>query len=246
MKTVADILDAYKHGDLSKTGAEQYIEDCFFKNVSHSVIDHDRERRTGVPEVIYAEGKTLSQVMDIFSVMVSRGNNILATRVNEQVGNAVKSAYPKAKYFQDASLLSFNQKTVEKLQTSVAVLTAGTSDFPTAEEVSVTAEFYGSPVTRINDVGVAGVHRLFSRLEQIRKAKVVVVVAGMDGALPSVVGGLLDKPVIAVPTSNGYGASFGGLAALLTMLNSCSAGVSVVNIDNGFGAGYLAHMINAI
>jgi NCAIR mutase (PurE)-related protein len=170
----------------------------------------------------------------------------MVTRTNEEAFEAVSGVVPDAVFHASAGLITCIQTPAERLATTVAVVTAGTSDLPVADEAALTAEFLGSPVERVSDVGVAGVHRLLARVDHIRTAKVVVVVAGMEGALPSVVGGLVDKPVIAVPTSVGYGASFSGIAALLGMLNSCASGVSVVNIDNGFGAGFLAHMINRL
>ena len=246
MKTVENILDQFAAGDLDRAAAAAAINDSYFENLGHSTIDHDRLRRTGTAEVVYGEHKTPEQVAATFKAVAERGHNALATRVAEPAAEAALKAVPQATYHAEARLLTFKQSQATPLATSVAVVTAGTSDRAVAEEAALTAEFYDSPVIRISDVGVAGVHRLLARVEEIRSARVVVVVAGMEGALPSVVGGLVDKPVIAVPTSVGYGAAFGGLAALLGMLNSCASGVSVVNIDNGFGAGYLASIINRL
>jgi NCAIR mutase (PurE)-related protein len=244
--TPEEILEAYKNGALELREAIDAINACFFEDMGHSMLDHDRARRTGDAEVILAESKTPAQVAEIFASMASRGSNVLATRVSVDQFAAVREAVPEAVCHDVARMITLKQKAGTQRDSAIAVVTAGTSDAPVAEEAALTCEFYDNPVLRIHDVGVAGVHRLLSRMEQIRSARVVIVVAGMEGALPSVVGGLVDKPVIAVPTSVGYGASFGGITALLGMLNSCAAGVSVVNIDNGFGAGYLANQINRL
>ena len=246
MSAIDDILDRFAAGDLDRRQAAAALNSAYFENLGHSTIDHDRARRTGAPEVIYGEHKTPAQVAANFSAVADRGHNALATRVSEDAAAAAREAVPGAVHHAEARLVTFKQQTPNPVDTRVAVVTAGTSDLAVAEEAALTAEFYDSPVLRVSDVGVAGVHRLLARVDEIRSAKVVVVVAGMEGALPSVVGGLIDKPVIAVPTSVGYGASFNGVAALLGMLNSCASGVSVVNIDNGFGAGYLANMINRL
>ena len=246
MKSVAEILDDFAHGRLDRAQAAAAIDGTYFENLGHSTIDHDRLRRTGSAEVIYGEHKTPEQVAATFKAIVARGHNALATRVSGAAAEAVIEAVPDAQHHPEARLLSLRQAETEPVSTQVAVVTAGTSDQAVAEEAALTAEFYGNPVLRISDVGVAGVHRLLARVDEIRTARVVIVVAGMEGALPSVVGGLIDKPVIAVPTSVGYGASFNGVAALLGMLNSCASGVSVVNIDNGFGAGFLANTINRL
>ena len=246
MKSVAEILDDFAHGRLDRDQAAAAIDGTYFENLGHSTIDHDRLRRTGSAEVVYGEHKTPEQVAATFKAIVARGHNALATRVSGAAAQAVVEAVPGAEHRPEARLLSLRQAETEPVSTQIAVVTAGTSDQAVAEEAALTAEFYGNPVLRISDVGVAGVHRLLARLDEIRSARVVIVVAGMEGALPSVVGGLIDKPVIAVPTSVGYGASFNGVAALLGMLNSCASGVSVVNIDNGFGAGFLANTINRL
>ena len=246
MKTVEDILDDFAAGRLDRDAASAALNGVYFENLGHSTIDHDRVRRTGAAEVIYAEHKTPEQVAATFGAVVERGHDALATRVSPAAAQAVLAAMPAAVHHAEARLLALKQAGRETAAAPVAVVTAGTSDRAVAEEAALTAEFYDNPVLRVSDVGVAGVHRLLARIDDIRRARVVVVVAGMEGALPSVVGGLVDKPVIAVPTSVGYGASFGGLAALLGMLNSCASGVAVVNIDNGFGAGYLANVINRL
>ena len=244
--SVESILDRFAAGALDRAGAAAAISKAHFENLGHSTIDHDRLRRTGQAEVVYGENKTPQQVADTFKAVADRGHDALATRVNDDAATAALNAVPGATHHPQARLLTFKQRRRQQAATSIAVVTAGTSDMAVAEEAALTAEFYDNPVLRISDVGVAGVHRLLARVEEIRNARVAVVVAGMEGALPSVVGGLIDKPVIAVPTSVGYGAAFGGLAALLGMLNSCASGVCVVNIDNGFGAGFLANTINRL
>ena len=246
MKSIEEILDGFAAGDLDRGQAAAALGGTYFENLDHSTIDHDRARRTGAPEVVYGEHKSPAQVAANFKAVADRGHNALATRLSETAARAALEAVPGAVHHAEARLVTFKQREPDPAETRIAVVTAGTSDRAVAEEAALTAEFYDSPVLRISDVGVAGVHRLLARVEDIRSARVVIVVAGMEGALPSVVGGLIDKPVIAVPTSVGYGASFNGVAALLGMLNSCASGVSVVNIDNGFGAGYLANMINRL
>jgi len=195
---------------------------------------------------VYCAGKTIEQVIEIFRVMIDRENNIIGTRADSSMYEAVRTVIPEAVYYPVARIISIKRKEPVFSDTSIAVITAGTSDIPVAEEAAVTAELLGNKIVRIYDAGVAGIHRLVDKLPEIKNCRVVVVIAGMEGALASVVGGLVDKPVIAVPTSVGYGANFGGVSALLAMLTSCSSGVSVVNIDNGFGAGYSASMINKI
>ena len=244
--TLTEILEAYRAGSLDQASAEAAISGQFFQDLGHSTVDMDRSRRTGSHEVIYGEYKTPAQIADLVRAMQSSEHNVLVTRTTQAAYDAVREIAPDARFHAEARLITSSQIPVAEKPTKIAIVTAGTSDIPVAEEAAITAEFLGSPVSRINDVGVAGVHRLLARVEEIRTARVVVVVAGMEGALPSVVGGLVDKPVIAVPTSVGYGASFSGITALLGMLNSCASGVSVVNIDNGFGAGFLANMINGL
>ena len=246
VKTPEDVLDDYAAGRLDRDAAVAALQGVYFESLGHSTIDHDRVRRTGAAEVIYGEHKTPEQVAATFKAVVERGHDALATRVGADAARATLEATPNAVHHAEARLLTCKQRPKEAVASTIAVVTAGTSDRAVAEEAALTAEFYDNPVLRVSDVGVAGVHRLLARLDEIRQARVVVVVAGMEGALPSVVGGLVDKPVIAVPSSVGYGASFGGLAALLGMLNSCASGVSVVNIDNGFGAGFLANLINRL
>jgi hypothetical protein len=200
--------------------------------------------RTGYPEIIYCAGKSVDQVKEIFQVMALKENNVIGTRASNETYEAVKNILPDAVYYPMARIISLQKKRPESPESLIAVITAGTSDMPVAEEAAITAELLGNKVLRIYDAGVAGIHRLVDKLPEIRKCRVVIVIAGMEGALASVVGGLIDKPVIAVPTSVGYGANFGGISALLAMLTSCSTGVTVVNIDNGFGAGFSASMIN--
>jgi hypothetical protein len=223
-------------------------------DLDHAVLDHGRAARTGVPEVIFCEGKTTRQVVEIVGRVVEREGRVLATRASPETAAAVIAAFPDAAYHSLARIVVIDRRPLPSTDAAaaaaeaapppyVAVVTAGTSDLPVAEEASVTLEFLGARVERVNDVGVAGLHRLLSRREVLRQARVVIAVAGMEGALPSVIGGLVACPVVAVPTSVGYGANFGGLAALLAMLNSCAPGVAVVNIDNGFGAAVHAYKI---
>jgi NCAIR mutase (PurE)-related protein len=214
-------------------------------DLGHTTLDLARSARTGDPEVVFAQGKTRAQVADIARAFAGSGEPLLMTRLSAAKAEAVQAVLPDASYSAAARLLSWRGQAPSS-EHGIAIVAAGTSDFAVAEEARLTCAFYGQQTLAINDVGVAGIHRLFARLPEIRSARVVIVVAGMEGALPSVVGGLVSAPVIAVPTSVGYGAAFGGLAALLGMLNTCASGVSVVNIDNGFGAGYLATLINRL
>lgn len=241
-----EVLEAYKAGTLSQEDASRAIRGGFFQDLGHTVVDHDRRTRTGAGEVIFGEGKTAEQISDIIAAMLQHGSNVLVTRLDAEKHAALTGLPESASFHADSRTLSIIQAPDKAPVTQVAVVTAGTSDIAVAEEAALTAEFFGNRVERVYDVGVAGLHRLLNRLDDLRAARVLVVVAGMEGALPSVVGGLVDKPVIAVPTSVGYGAAFDGVAALLGMLTSCASGVSVVNIDNGFGAGYLANTINRL
>ena len=218
-----------------------------FEDLGFAQVDHHRSIRNGMPEVIYCEGKSPTQIVTIIKQMFKAGHPILATRLAEDAYKKIKTRIPgRPQYNKDARTLVLRHKRADKKIGKIQVITAGTSDIPIAEEAAITAEMLGSRIDRLFDVGVAGIHRLLDKLEKIREARVIVVVAGMDGALASVVGGLVDQPVIGVPTSVGYGTSFNGVSALLTMLNSCAAGVGTVNIDNGFGAGCLAHKINLL
>jgi len=241
-----ELLNAYRDGRIELSEALSGIRGHYFEDIGHTVIDHDRERRTGAGEVVFGSGKTAAQISDIVAHLVARGDNVLVTRLDPDKHAQLVNVPDDAIYHPQAHVLTWHAQLPTTPATLVAVVTAGTSDLPVAEEAALTAEFFGNEVTRIFDVGVAGLHRLLARLEDLRRARVLVVVAGMEGALPSVVGGLVDKPVIAVPTSVGYGAAFEGVAALLGMLTSCASGVSVVNIDNGFGAGFLANSINRL
>ncbi len=226
--------------------AVQELKQLPFDDLGFAKIDSHRELRRGFPEVVYCAGKTTEQVVAIVARLARQAdNNILATRADRDVYLAVAAEVEGAEYHDLARLIIIRRGRQEK-KGCIVVLSAGTSDMPVAEEAALTAEAMGNRVERIYDVGVAGIHRLLNYRDQLLAARVLIVVAGMEGALPSVVGGLVDKPVIAVPTSVGYGASFGGLAALLAMLNSCASGISVVNIDNGFGAGYQAGLINRL
>jgi hypothetical protein len=241
---IKKILEDVKTGKSSIEAAMNRLRDLPFEDVNFAKIDHHRELRTGYPEVILCSGKTTEQILKIIAMMYAKGTNILATRATPELFTTVSDKFSESTYNEAAKAIVIKQKTIEPPDTYISIVTAGTADIPVGEEAAVTAEVFGNRVERIYDVGVAGIHRLYQSLDVIRGGKVIIAIAGMEGALPSVIGGLVDKPIIAVPTSVGYGANFQGLSALLTMLNSCSAGISVVNIDNGFGAGYIASMIN--
>ncbi len=218
-----------------------------YENLGFARVDHHRSLRLGMPEVIYCQGKTVVQIKKIIQSINRAGHSVLATKLSKDSFRKLKPSLPKiAEYNEMAQTLVIEKNKHRKKNGLITIISAGTSDIPIAEEASVTAQLLGSKTETLFDVGVAGIHRLLDNLEQIRKARVVIVVAGMEGALASVVGGLIDKPIIAVPTSIGYGTSFGGVSALLTMLNSCAPGIAVVNIDNGFGAGSMAHRINIL
>lgn len=241
-----NILNQIAEGRINPQEAMNQLKEWPFQDIGFANIDQHRNIRTGHPETIYCEGKTPEQVAAIMDKMKESNSNILATRASEEVFKKVKESVPEAVYHPASRMIVVKKREGILSEKVIAVVTAGTSDIPVAEEAAITAETLGNQVDRIFDVGVAGIHRLFAKLDRIRAANVIIVVAGMEGALASVVGGLVDKPVIAVPTSIGYGTGFGGVAALLTMLNSCAAGVAVVNIDNGFGAGCLASNINQL
>jgi len=243
---IKHLLEAVKANDMNIEEAVKIIEELPYKDLGFAKIDNARELRVGYPEVIYCAGKTAEQVKTIVQYMLTKDSNILATRANEETYLAVKEICADAKYNPIGKTITVKKREESFTDSYIAIVSAGTSDFAVVEEAAETALIFGNKVERIVDVGVAGIHRLFSKLDLIRGAKVVIVIAGMEGALASVIGGLVDKPVIAVPTSVGYGANFGGLSALLSMLNSCASGVSVVNIDNGFGAAYSASMINKL
>ena len=241
-----NLLESVKNNEINIDEALENLEDLPFKDLGFAMIDNHRELRVGYPEVIYCAGKTSEQVKEIVRFMLTKDNNILGTRATEEMYNAVKEICEDAEYNKLGRTITIKKKEQTLTDSYIAIICAGTSDLPVVEEAVETAKILGNRVKKITDVGVAGIHRLFSKLDIIRGAKVVIVIAGMEGALASVVGGLVDKPVIAVPTSVGYGANFGGVSALLSMLNSCASGVSVVNIDNGFGAAYNASIINKL
>jgi NCAIR mutase (PurE)-related protein len=243
--TLLELLAEVQRGNITPENATERLADLPFEDIGHTRIDHHRSLRAGLPEVIYAAGKTPEQVAEIFSRMAAAGTAVLATRATPEAAQAVRAAVPDASYNPLARTITLSpaDHCLPDTGPRVAVLCAGTSDLPVAEEAAITAEHFGVRVTRLYDVGVAGLHRLLAVRDQLREADCIIVCAGMEGALPSVVGGLAGVPVIAVPTSVGYGASFGGAAALLGMLNSCSPNVSVVNIDNGFGAAYSGTLI---
>jgi len=221
-------------------------DDASFVDLGFARVDVDRRRRTGFPEVIFGQGKTPAQVAQIARVILEHDPVLLATRVSREQFEAVAAEFPRAVFHEEARCLTIEREPLPRRRWPIAVVAAGTSDLPVAEEAAVTLEVFGNRVERIFDAGVAGLHRLLVETDRLRGCAAVIVVAGMEGALPSVVAGLVDKPIIAVPTSTGYGASFGGLAALLGMLTSCGSGVTVVNIDNGFGAAYAAATINRL
>lgn len=244
-KHLRELLEGVSRGLVEVNQALESLRSLPFEDLGFAKVDHHRLLRNGAPEVVYCPGKTPEQVREIVSRLIQRAANVLATRATEEVFQEVLKVSPEAQYHCLARLVVARPQSKEGVG-QVAVLSAGTADLPVAEEASLTAEVMGSRVLRIYDVGVAGIHRLLAHRPALLSCNAVVVVAGMEGALPSVVGGMVNRPVIAVPTSVGYGAHMGGMAALLTMLNSCVPWVSVVNIDNGFGAGYQAHMINSL
>jgi NCAIR mutase (PurE)-related protein len=235
-----------RSGELSPDEAVQQLKHLPFEDLGFAKVDHHRALRAGTPEVIFGPGKKPAHLAEIFSKLAERGNNVLATRVTPEQVRAVRKKLRKAEFNELARAVVLRQKDEKLGKGTIVVVSAGTSDVPVAEEAVVTAELMGNTVQRVYDVGVAGIHRLLTHKEALSEARVVIVCAGMEGALPSVVGGLVGVPVIAVPTSIGYGASFGGVTALLAMMNSCASNVTVVNIDNGFGAGYVASMINRL
>jgi len=253
------ILDLLKNVSSGKTSAKQaysLLKNLPYEDLGFAKLDHHRAMRKGFPEVVYCEGKTVQQITAIFKKLAKKSPTVIGTRVSKEAYKKIRKALPKLNYEEQARIVYLGEKvdgrrkmTKDRLPATgsllpfLCVLTAGTADIPVAEEAAVTAELLGNRVDRIYDVGVAGIHRLIGNMERISKASVIIVVAGMEGALGSVVAGLAEAPVIAVPTSVGYGASFKGLAALLTMMNSCAPGIAVVNIDNGFGAGVMAHTI---
>ena len=246
-ENIKNLLHSIQEGTLSIDDGLRQLKQLPYQDLGCAQVDHHRELRQGMPEVIFGQGKTVEQITAIMTAMSGKGSNIPVTRLDQDKSDQIQADFPAAAYHAEARCLTLENKPVEQSgKGTILVVSAGTSDIPVAAEAVVTAGFLGNRVEQIFDVGVAGIHRLLARSEQLAAASVIIVVAGMEGALPSVVGGLVDKPVIAVPTSVGYGASFGGIAALLGMLNSCAAGVTVVNIDNGFGAACAASMINRV
>ena len=243
-KKLENLLREIKEGKRSIEDAMEELQSFSFRDLGYAKIDFHRELRRGYPEIVYASGKTVEQLQGIVKAMLESDNNIIITRAGEEKYEAVRSLAPDAVYYKEARIISISRKKPDMPETYISVITAGTSDIPVAEEAAVTAGLLGNRVKRMYDVGVAGIHRLTAGLDEIRKSRVVIVIAGMEGALASIVAGLVNIPVVAVPTSVGYGANLQGLSALLAMLTSCSGGVAVVNIDNGFGAGYYASMIN--
>jgi pyridinium-3,5-biscarboxylic acid mononucleotide synthase len=247
-KHLQELLERVARGEVDIATAKERLLEAFraqpYEDLGFARVDHHRSVRQGFPEVILGLGKTPAQIAAIAAAIVARGSTLLVTRASEASFDAVKAVVPGATYYADAALITFRQEDVTPGKGTIVVAAAGTSDLNVAEEAARTAELMGNEVTRLYDVGVAGLHRLLGEKSRLAGARVIIVVAGMEGALPSVIAGLVDVPVIAVPTSVGYGASFGGIAALLGMLNSCASGVSVVNIDNGFGAAAIASLIN--
>lgn len=243
---IAELLEKVKTGEIEVTEALRTLKSLPYEDLGFAKIDTHRDLRKGFPEVVLCTGKTLEQITKIVERLSAGSELIMATKASKEVYEAIRNMRPEAVYHEKAQIVLIGQKKEKTTRKTIMVVSAGTSDLPIAEEAAITAEAMGNPVERLYDVGVAGVHRFLDNKEKLFQANVIVVVAGMEGALASVVGGLVDKPIVAVPTSVGYGASFDGLAALLTMLNCCAPGVVVVNIDNGFGAGYFASVINQI
>jgi NCAIR mutase (PurE)-related protein len=240
-----ELLNALSAGDVSVDDALERLKNLPFEDIGFACIDHHRGLRRGLSEVIYGEGKNVDDIIAIMERMVDQDENIMVTRLSSDKAQKMRQRFSEGIYHERARIFTLTQKPIKASgRGTILVMSAGTSDIPVAEEVAITARFMGNEVEIIHDIGVSGLHRLLSFRASLMKASVIVVVAGMEGALPSVVGGLVDRPVIAVPTSVGYGASFDGITALLGMLNSCAAGITVVNIDNGFGAGYAASVIN--
>jgi NCAIR mutase (PurE)-related protein len=245
-KQMRDLLEGVRAGDIEIGAALDRMRHLPFEDLGYAKLDHHRALRHGITEVIFGKGKTADQVAGIATRLLEKSRNLLITRANESIASGLKANYPEAEYFPlSGAVRIWRDRTIHG-KGKLAVVCAGTSDIPVAEEAQVTAEIMGNEVDSVYDVGVAGIHRLIASSERLSEARVIIVAAGMEGALPSVVGGMVSVPVIAVPTSVGYGASFQGLAALLGMLNSCASNVTVVNIDNGFGAGYVASLINRL
>ena len=244
LELLRDLLNEVRAGTRTVESALDRLRDLPFENLGYARLDHHRALRTGFPEVVFCEGKRVDQIVEILERLEQKHSSVLATRASREVFDAVVKRSPAATYFEDARIIQVGVNGAQPTETTVLVVCAGTADVPVAEEAAVTAKALGSRVEKLYDVGVAGVHRLLAEREKLNSANVIVVVAGMDGVLPTIVGGLVAAPVIAVPTSIGYGTGLGGVGALMTMLNACAPGIAVVNIDNGFGAGYLGHLIN--
>ena len=245
MKTrLEEILDKVHKGEMTPEDALVSLKDYPYHDLAFAKIDHHRELRRGFPEVVFGLGKTEKQIMGICQAILKNGSNLLVTRVENEAYENIQKEIPELKYNSPAKAMFYKIKPPPPGNGKIAIITAGTSDIPVAEEAAVTCDMLGNEIEKIYDVGVAGIHRLFGEYKKIKEAKVIIIAAGMEGALPSVIAGITDIPIIAVPTSVGYGASLKGLTALLAMLNSCPGGVAVVNIDNGFGAGYMASLIN--
>jgi len=245
-REIKEILQKFQSGQIDIDTALQRLRYLPYDNLKFARLDSHRYLRKGFPEVIFCPGKSLEQIAKIAQRMKENKEEFIATRATPEIYQLIKQYIPEVTYFPEARLIAVKKKKIIYSDKFILIISGGTSDIPVAEEAAVIAELMGNRVERLYDVGVAGLHRLFDNKEKLFSANVLIVVAGMEGALPSVVGGLVDKPIIAVPTSVGYGANFGGLSALLTMLNSCAPGLAVVNIDNGFGAGYMAGLINQL
>jgi len=242
-----ELLEKVRDGSIDVDECLERLRNLPFEDIGFASIDHHRHLRRGFPEVIYGRRKKVEQIIKIMEKMVEKEENVLVTRLSEAKARVIKKHFPESEYHPGARILTLTGRPIEKKgKGTVLIISAGTADIPVAEEALITAQFMGNDVKTLHDVGVSGLHRIMENRDMIMGASVIIVVAGMEGALPSIVGGLVDRPVIAVPTSAGYGASFGGISALLGMLNSCSSGVTVVNIDNGFGAGYAASLINRV
>jgi pyridinium-3,5-biscarboxylic acid mononucleotide synthase len=241
---IEQVLSSHAEGRISTADATEQLKILSYENIGYARVDHARAERQGFPEVVFGQGKTREQIIGIFEKLIARSPNVLITRTDQDTFGEIRNIFTESEWHESAKLIRVFRDKTELGLGEIAIVTAGTSDIPVAEEAALTAETMGNRVKRIWDAGVAGIHRILAERELLQNSRVIVVAAGMEGALPSVVGGLVKVPVIAVPTSIGYGASFGGVAALLGMLNSCASNVTVVNIDNGFGAGFVASLIN--
>jgi len=243
---ITKLLEQYKSGQIEKNDILEKLKHFPYDDIGFAKIDNQRQLRKGFPEVIFCQGKSTEQIEKICKRIKETGGRIIATRANDEIYQKIKKIKPEVIYFKEAKIIAEDIKEKKSDAKYVLIVSGGTADIPVAEEAGVIAELMGNRVERLYDVGVAGIHRLLDHIKILTHANVLIVVAGMEGALPGVVGGLVDKPIIALPTSVGYGANFKGLSALLTMLNSCAPGIAVVNVDNGFGAGYMASLINKI